>query len=81
MTENKPLTGYPSIDKPWLKYYPEDADKKVTKQESIFQMMERCNQNRLDTIALDLRSSKDGFKKGITITYSHQIREKQTGGT
>ena len=21
MTENKPLTGYPSIDKPWLKYY------------------------------------------------------------
>ena len=21
------LTGYPSIDKPWLKYYPKDADK------------------------------------------------------
>ena len=22
---NTPLTGYPSIDKPWLKYYSEEA--------------------------------------------------------
>ena len=25
MTEEKKLTGYPSIDKPWLKYYSEEA--------------------------------------------------------
>ena len=25
MPDNKPLTGYPSIDKPWLKYYSEEA--------------------------------------------------------
>lgn len=25
MTEEKKLTGYPSIDKPWIKYYSEEA--------------------------------------------------------
>lgn len=75
MTKRTPLTGYPSIDKPWMKYYPEGADKTSAKPESMFQMMERCNKDRLDTIALDLRSSKDGFKKGITITYREYIKK------
>ena len=30
MTENKPLTGYPSIDKPWLKYYKPGAEEAAT---------------------------------------------------
>lgn len=75
MTENKPLTGYPSIDKPWMKYYAEGADKISAEPESMFQMMERCNKDRLDTIALDLRSSKDGFKKGITLTYREYVKK------
>ncbi len=25
-TEEKKLTGYPSVDKPWLKYYTEEAE-------------------------------------------------------
>ncbi len=25
MSEEKKLTGYPSIDKPWLKYYSDEA--------------------------------------------------------
>lgn len=29
MTEEKKLTGYPSIDKPWLKYYDSDADERA----------------------------------------------------
>ncbi len=57
MPENKPLTGYPSIDKPWLKYYKPGVEKKTAQDESMFQMMERCNQGRLDTVALDLRTS------------------------
>ena len=36
-------------------------------------MMERCSQGRLDKIALDLRTSRDGFKKGVTITYREYI--------
>lgn len=27
MNTEKELTGYPSIDKPWLKYYSEEAKK------------------------------------------------------
>ncbi len=72
--QNKEMTGYPSIDKPWLKYYPQGAEKKTSLPESMFQMMERCNQNRLDSIALDLRTSKDGFRKGLTITYREYIQ-------
>ena len=73
--KEKKLTGYPSIDKPWLKYYKEGANKTTTAPESMFQMMERCNKNRLNTIALDLRTSKDGFKKGIVITYKEYKTE------
>lgn len=73
MSGSKPLTGYPSVDKPWLKYYPDGSEKKVTKPESMFQMMERCCKDHLDSIALDLRFSKDGFKKGITITFRQYI--------
>ncbi len=67
MLENKPLTGYPSIDKPWMKYYGKDVEKKTTEPESIFQMMERCNKDRLDTIALDLRTSKTGLKRVLPL--------------
>ena len=30
MPNTKPLTGYPSVDKPWLKYYPEGAWERAT---------------------------------------------------
>lgn len=73
MTEEKKLTGYPSIDKPWLKYYSCDPDTVEYRNESLFQMLERCNQNRLHTIALELRTSSNHFEKGITITYSQEI--------
>ena len=71
--EEKKLTGYPSIDKPWMKYYNKAVDGITTAPESMFQMMERCNRDRLNTIALDLRTSKDGFKRGITLTYREYI--------
>ena len=72
------MTGYPSIDRPWLKYYAKNAERAKAKPESMFQMMERCNTNRMDTIALDLRFSKDGFKKGITLTYRDFIKKIYT---
>lgn len=67
--EEKKLTGYPSIDKPWLKYYKCDPNTVEYRNESLFQMLERCNQERLHTVALELRTSSNGFEKGITITY------------
>ena len=66
--EEKKLTGYPSIDKPWLKYYQYTPDTIEYRDESIFQMLERCTQDRLDHVALELRTSANRFNKGICIT-------------
>lgn len=73
MEQEKKLTGYPSIDKPWLKYYKKNAENTTIKNESIFQMLKRCNKSRMDSIALELRTSKNNFQKGITITYKKYI--------
>lgn len=71
--EEKKLTGYPSIDKPWLKYYQYTPDTIEYRDESMFQMLERCTQDRLDHVALELRTSANRFNKGICITYGQYI--------
>lgn len=67
------MTGYPSIDKPWLKYYDKDVEKEKVKDESMFQMLERCNEDNLNTVALDLRTSRNDFKHGLKITYKEYL--------
>lgn len=68
MTEQN-LTGYPSIDKPWLKYYGEHFDPQDIPDMSIYQLAVKYNQNRMNSVALDIRSSANGYRKGIKITY------------
>lgn len=68
MIENK-LTGYPSIDKPWLKYYKEGVSKTKIPEMSIYQIIKKNNAGRLNRIAIDLRNSSNNYEKGITITY------------
>lgn len=63
------MTGYPSIDKPWLKYYEQGVEKTPIPEISIYQLIKRNNAGRLDNIALDLRNSANDYKKGIEITY------------
>lgn len=46
------LTGYPSIDKPWLKYYTEEALRQKLKPNTIFGHMYERNREHLDDIAL-----------------------------
>lgn len=48
----KGLTGYPSIDKPWLKYYSEEAVNAPLPESTIYEYMTRCNEARLDCAAL-----------------------------
>lgn len=67
-------TGYPSIDKPWLKYYGNDVKNIEMKEESIFQMLERCSQNKLDSVALELRTSVNDYADGIKITYEQYLQ-------
>ena len=52
MTEQK-LTGYPSIDKPWLKYYSEEAINAPLPEGSLYDYMIVCNAGRLDEVALN----------------------------
>ena len=51
--EEKKLTGYPSIDKPWLKYYSEEAINAVLPECTIFEMLWKNNKDYLDDIALN----------------------------
>lgn len=76
MTEEKKLTGYPSIDKPWLKYYSEEAISAPLPTGSMYDYMCACNNNRLNAVALNyfgnkitheqLRENIDACAKALT---------------
>ena len=41
-------TGYPSIDKPWLKYYPEDAINDKISECTMYEYIRNNNKDHLD---------------------------------
>lgn len=63
-TEKK-LTGYPSIDKPWLKYYSETVDMQGVPSPdcSMIDFLRQCNADNLDFIALNYFGAKTSYKK------------------
>ena len=65
--EEKKLTGYPSIDKPWLKYYSEEAIHAPLPEGSMYDYMTACNAGRLDEPALNYFGRK--------ITYRELVHE------
>lgn len=52
MSETKKLTGYPSIDKPWLKYYSEEARNAQIPECTIWEYMYRNNKDYPNDTAL-----------------------------
>ncbi|MBE6816020.1 MAG: acyl--CoA ligase [Ruminococcaceae bacterium] len=62
MTTEKKLTGYPSIDKPWLKYYSEEAINAVTPKCSIYENIYNSNKNNLSDVALMFFGKKITYK-------------------
>ena len=58
-----PGTGYLSIDKPWLKYYSEDAITKDIPNMSAYEYMCYENQDNLDAFAISYFGKKITFKK------------------
>lgn len=52
MTQEKTSTGYPSIDKPWLKYYSEEAVKRQMEPNTIYGHLYENNKENLEDIAL-----------------------------
>lgn len=62
MTEEKKLTGYPSIDKPWLKYYTrEDLEITIPKC-TVYQNIYNRNKDFLDDIAILYYGNKIRYK-------------------
>lgn len=48
----KRLTGYPSIDRPWLKYYTEEAVSTTIPQKSMYELIYDHNKDRAGLIAM-----------------------------
>lgn len=53
MNENKPLTGYPSIDKPWKKYYSDEAMNGTLPKCTIYEFLWENNRNYPRDIAIN----------------------------
>lgn len=63
MKKEKNLTGYPSIDKPWLKYYSEEAINEELPKCTMYELLWQSNKNHLDNIALNYYGRKFSYKQ------------------
>lgn len=59
----KQISGYPSIDKPWLKYYNEEAINASLPECSMYEYMWENNKNHLNDIALIYFNKKITYRK------------------
>ena len=57
------LTGYPSIDKPWLKYYSDEAINAKLPNCSMYEYVYECNKNHLDDIAVKYFNKSFTYKR------------------
>ncbi len=63
MPTEKKLTGYPSIDKPWLKYYSEEVINAVPPEGTIYEYIWDKNKNHLKDTALIYFGRKISYAK------------------
>lgn len=61
MQEQK-LTGYPSIDKPWMKYYSESAKNRALPEETIYHRLIGANKGKESAIALSYYNKRISFR-------------------
>lgn len=59
----KELTGYPSIDKPWLKYYSEKALNTPLPECTVYELLWEKNKDHLDDIALMYFGKKISYRR------------------
>ena len=67
---NKQLAGYPSFDKPWLKYYSDKAKKMPLPEGTMFDFVEKKNQHNLSSIAFRYYGTNISY--GAFIKMIHQ---------
>ena len=63
MPEERILTGYPSIDKPWLKYYSEEAITTPLPECTMYEFLWQNNKDFLDDVALRYYGTKITYGK------------------
>ena len=56
--EARKLTGYPSVDKPWLKYYTEEAIHAQLPEHTLYEYLWENNKNHLNNTALNYYNHK-----------------------
>lgn len=61
--EEKKLTGYPSIDKPWLKYYTEEAINAPLPDMSMYEYILNANKSNMDCTSLCYFGRKITYRK------------------
>ena len=82
MEEEKKLTGYPSIDKPWLKYYSKEAIEAPLPKMTMYQYIWENNKEYLDDVALRYYGTKvtygklfENIKKAASAFYFMGVRK------
>lgn len=66
MSKEKKLTGYPSIDKPWLKYYKQEYIDAPLPHMTAYEYVKMLNQDRLESIAIDYMGQAITYRELFT---------------
>ena len=61
--EQTKLTGYPSIDKPWLKYYSEEAINAPLPECTIYEYLWENNKDHLDSVAINFLGNRFSYRE------------------
>ena len=77
--ENNNLTGYPSIDKPWLKYYNEEAINAEIPKCSIYEAIKNANKDNLDSIAFEFYGNNITYRTLFNKIYSTAVSLSSLG--
>lgn len=56
------LSGYPSIDKPWLKYYSDEVINTPLPESTIYEHIINCNADNLDRVALNYYGNNMSYR-------------------
>ncbi|MBR1860246.1 MAG: AMP-binding protein [Lachnospiraceae bacterium] len=56
-------TGYPSVDKPWLKYYTEEQINTPLPDCSLYEYLWECNKEHLNDFALNYFGNKITYRR------------------
>ncbi len=57
-THTAARTGYPSVDKPWLKYYDEEALNVTFPAITAYEYIRECNKDRMDSYAINFYGNR-----------------------